>query len=213
MSLAEQTARVAGGGKNALKKILQKLGVTVGDAPIDQYAALAAQISDKLLPDNLLDDEVAGLYELPSSAVIKDVLKKIYSLFSSVDSQLKSKVEIVTGSYVGTGSAGESNPTSLTFDSKVIFLSILHFKDDIETYRNNYDEAYYVMPLALSTSYRPYVGLNGYTDTKITYTKKDESGKTISWYSREQSGDSGPSTAQYNRLGYEYFYMAIVEAE
>ena len=35
MSLSEQTARVAGGGKNTLKTILQKLGVSVGTQPID----------------------------------------------------------------------------------------------------------------------------------------------------------------------------------
>lgn len=99
MSLSEQTARVAGGGKNTLKAILQKLGVTVGDVPIDQYAALAAQISDKLLPDNLLDGEVSGLYELPSSAVVKDVLKKIGEFIPTLSGHAKIEV----GTYAGTG--------------------------------------------------------------------------------------------------------------
>ena len=53
MSLSEETARVAGGGKNTLKTILQKLGVTVGSEKIDQYPALAEKISDKMNQPNL----------------------------------------------------------------------------------------------------------------------------------------------------------------
>lgn len=171
------------------------------------------QITGIYTADETLTSTTAELYGLSGSALPDDVLKKIQSLISSIENQLQKKIEIVTGTYVGTGSAGESNPTSLTFNSKVIFLSILHYKDDIGIYRNNYDKAYYVMPLALSTSYRSYVGLNGYTSVEVTYTKKDESGKTISWYSPEKPGDSGPAEAQYNQSGYKYFYMAIVEAE
>lgn len=53
MSLSEETARVAGGGKNTLKTILQKLGVTVENEKIDQYPALAEKISDKMNQPNL----------------------------------------------------------------------------------------------------------------------------------------------------------------
>lgn len=121
MSLAEQTARVAGGGKNALKKILQKLGVTVGDVPIDQYADLADQISDKLLPDNLLDAEVAGLYELPSSAVVKDVLRKIGKFIPTLDGH----ATIFSGSYVGDGSSKSKN---IVFQNpvKIFFISSMN---------------------------------------------------------------------------------------
>ena len=48
MSLSEETARVAGGGKNTLKTILQKLGVTVGSEKIDQYPALAEKITGSI---------------------------------------------------------------------------------------------------------------------------------------------------------------------
>lgn len=46
MSLSEETARVAGGGKDTLKVIIQKMGVTVGSEKIDQYPTLA----EKILP-------------------------------------------------------------------------------------------------------------------------------------------------------------------
>lgn len=53
MSLSEETARVAGGGKDTLKVIIQKMGVTVGSEKIDQYPALAEKISDKMNQPNL----------------------------------------------------------------------------------------------------------------------------------------------------------------
>lgn len=99
MSLAEQTARVAGGGKNALKKILQKLGVTVGDVPIDQYADLADQISDKLLPDNLLSADTASLCGLPATAVPDEVLAYMAGILTKLPGYAKMEI----GTYVGTG--------------------------------------------------------------------------------------------------------------
>lgn len=77
MSLASETSRVAGGGKDALKIIIQKLGVTVSDEKIDEYANLASGISEKILPGNLIDDEVGSLYGLSGSPTVKAVLSWI----------------------------------------------------------------------------------------------------------------------------------------
>lgn len=44
MSLSQQTARVAGAGKDTLKILLQRFGVTVKDELIDQYPVLASGI-------------------------------------------------------------------------------------------------------------------------------------------------------------------------
>lgn len=125
MSLAEQTDRVAGGGKNALKKILQKLGVTVGDVPIDQYADLADQISDKLLPDNLCSADTFGLYGLPGTSVLDDVLKKIGEFLPA----LNGHVQMEKGTYIGTDTEEDhlTDPKTISFsgDPTIVFVTSL----------------------------------------------------------------------------------------
>lgn len=117
MSLSEQTARVAGGGKNTLKAILQKLGVAVGDVPIDQYADLADQISEKLFPDNLLDTLTAELFGLDSSAVPKDVFAKIGTALPKISGFAK----IETGTYVGTGENSKTINLGHTSEFIIVF--------------------------------------------------------------------------------------------
>lgn len=73
MSLSEQTSRVANGGKNTLKAILEKMGATVPDTTkIDGYPALAAGV------DNMaISAATKALYGLGSDAVPDDVLNKL----------------------------------------------------------------------------------------------------------------------------------------
>lgn len=58
MALDTEITRVAGGAKGALKTLINKLGGTVGDEPIDQYASLAAAIE---IPDNQPKITVSGI--------------------------------------------------------------------------------------------------------------------------------------------------------
>ena len=119
MSLSEQTARVAGGGKNTLKTILQKLGVSVGEEPIDQYPTLAAGISDKLLPDKLLSAETAGLYGLSGTAVSDDVFRilsryhwkliQAYRTAGAVEFTVPDGVSLLGVYLVGAGGGGGAN--------------------------------------------------------------------------------------------------------
>lgn len=81
MSLSEQIQRVDGGQNAALKTILQKLGVTVGDEKIDQYAALAAGISQKLLPENIVSSQTLSAFGLGGDAVPDDVFAAINAMF------------------------------------------------------------------------------------------------------------------------------------
>ena len=117
MSLAEQTARVAGGGKNALKTIMQKLGVDPGNAKIDQYAALAAAISAKLLPDNLLSADTASLYGKSGTATPNEI-------FAYIANSIVNKSRIAVGSYIGTGTFGKDNPNSIILGFKYELLFV-----------------------------------------------------------------------------------------
>lgn len=103
MSLAEETARVAGGGKNTLKTMLQKLGVGVGAERIDQYPTLASQISGKLHPDNLISAATASSLGLAGTATPNEAFAKIKALIDAANSNANTKCRIATGSYVGDG--------------------------------------------------------------------------------------------------------------
>ena len=103
MSLAEETARVAGGGKNTLKTILQKLGVGVGSERIDQYPTLASQISGKHHPNNLISSSTATSLGLSGTATPNEAFAKIKALIDASNSNANTKCRIATGSYVGDG--------------------------------------------------------------------------------------------------------------
>lgn len=124
MSLSEQTARVAGGGKNTLKTMLQKLGVSVGTQTIDQYPTLANQISNKLLPNNLISSSTATSLGLSGTATPNEAFAKIKALIDAANSNANTKCRIASGSYVGNGLSGESNPMVLQFPFKPKYVTI-----------------------------------------------------------------------------------------
>lgn len=115
MSLAEETARVAGGGKNTLKTMLQKLGVGVGAERIDQYPTLASQISGKLHPDNLISAATASSLGLAGTATPNEAFAKIKALIDAANSNANAKCQIVSGSYVGVSTAENSSGPSKVF--------------------------------------------------------------------------------------------------
>lgn len=188
MSLAEQTARVAGGGKNALKKILQKLGVAVGEAPIDQYESIADQISEKLLPDNLLSADTSALYGLPETAVPDDVLKKISVFFSS-------SVKTVSGKYVGNGTGSKS----LTFNGTLKFLMITGYWGSYGSGQEHFtviidpNESEFSAPMAVISS--------GKIEGTISYSKP-----TLTL-----AAENGQASSAGNESGKQYYYFGIVE--
>ena len=205
MSLAEQTARVAGGGKNALKVILQKLGVTVGEVPIDQYADLAGQISEKLLPDNLATAETAQLFGLDDNAPVREILEKIKELFDATDSSVSelnsAKARIVTGYYTGNGKYGADNPNSITFDGKIKIVC----GTDTYTIPDYFSTSAEIRTIdQLTTSY---VADRGFGRTGRSYGKISADQKTFSWYSDEGADE------QNNLSGKKYTYFAILEDE
>lgn len=74
---------------------------------------------------SLLKDATAALFGLGSSAVPDDVLVLIKSLIDAANTHADTKAKIATGSYTGTGTYGDANANSLTFDfvPKVFFVS------------------------------------------------------------------------------------------
>ena len=137
------------------------------------------------------------------SQINNGVNSEIQTLASQLGVQIDSKAKIQTGSYVGTGTYGASNPCSLTFD----------FVPEIVIITKNNAPYGYVQsePSAVSL-------LNGQTsfvasaNGSSSLTNTVSWGTTVSWYiSGYVSGDSmsvAPNL-QLNTSNQTYYYIAI----
>lgn len=96
-------------------------------------------------------------------------------------------VQIATGSYAGTGTYGENNPNSLTFDFAPYFVAVF-CKD------RAYNYAFFIR-----NSQRACTDISDYrTGVAVTWD-----GNTISWYS------NSTRYAQLNNNTYDYAYFAL----
>jgi len=117
-----------------------------------------------------------------------------------------STIRIQTGSYVGTGTYGEDNPCSITFD----FAPVLVFGPN---YRYN-RQVYFGSNIAsgsgslglvnmelCSTTYTLNLGFGSSVTT--SYAKKSSDGKTLYWY------NTVTATVQSNEANTTYSWVAI----
>ena len=138
--------------------------------------------------------------------MISQINSGVNSEISDVLAQLGTKAKIQTGSYVGTGTYGASNPCSLTFDFVPKIVVIFGYSSEIgcmslaviNTDMPNIDSARYW--------YAYFYG--GKTDGQESGlmpkdgTAKSLNGKTLSWY--------GPTLYfQCNVRGDTYYYYAL----
>lgn len=113
----------------------------------------------------------------------------------AVQKAVASGVKIQTGSYTGTGTYGQSNPCSLTFD---FVPKLLFFFGTSKSSMVSYGDTGY--PLVILWNVTETFGYSlQFTDK---YSNISYSGKTISWYSM---GDEG----QFNHKGGIFRYVAI----
>lgn len=99
---------------------------------------------------------------------------------------LGSKVRVATGSYVGTGTYGESNPNSLTFDFEPKLWWIYAYSNVLN--EAVLDQINFCWPWGVNQ-------ISG--QLRITYTEN-----TVTWY-------HGSSSNQNNDSGRYYYYFAI----
>jgi len=129
--------------------------------------------------------------------------------------QFGAKVQIATGSYIGTGTYGASNPNSLTFDFVPRLLIMLGTTTNANgtlytsvVFGNyNLPGRYCIYCDLLSTGYDAN-NENAFSGTNTRgFAKKSADGKTIYWYHTEDY------YAQFNGADpdhiYTYYYMAI----
>ena len=117
--------------------------------------------------------------------------------------------KIQTGSYVGTGTCGEDNPCSLTFDFApkiVLFTDVVSISDGTvcaSSLVSDPSDNFIIHSLdVLTTTYVKGAGFGNY-GTSALYGRKSSDGKTIYWYSISNA------SRQFNDTAYRYYWVAI----
>ena len=164
------------------------------------------QVGDPLNKATLLTDAVAAKFGLSSAAVPNDVFSKIRSLFDT-----KTEFEII--SYVGTGTAGKSNPTSVTFSKAPSLIIMLGYKYGnsgrwYQVFDSDGDFFTMLPTAAIPTEYTRGMGF-GRERNYYIYGKKSADGKTFSWYSWDPSKGDGTAEEQCNDTESEYYVLGL----
>ena len=151
---------------------------------------------------NILSSETKTAYGLGSDAVPDDVFEVLSNAALYKDGKFVFPsgedipyVSIETGSYVGTGTSGESHPNTLTFDLNPQMVIVAE-KFEFNSGFYDLDSILFMNPIDC--------GSGGYTtySTKFSLTANE-----ISWYS---SGSySNLPFIQKNKSGTTYYYVAI----
>lgn len=133
--------------------------------------------------------------DLPSMANFNRKIDEANALAQYLESHADTKGIVQAGSYVGTGTYGAANPSTLTFD----FAPALLIVSQHELYYANLNSQFVLFMQMLGTEY---TNINFHGSQYSDYLKRSADGKTLSWYSTVSV------TAQYNEPT-SYNWIAI----
>lgn len=185
--------------------------------------------TDSSKPIEATDFEVGTLYYMPEDAVITFdetnlpvfTVDKIYKAvgvprsnngeYTYIGQLGEGAPKVAAGSYKGTGTYGESNPMSLTFDfvpKFLMFVAIMSYQSMHDIYRmfSTFKDDYTSVLAydALRTEYKvTYAFSNTSSGVSNAYAKKSADGKTWSWY------HTSAANQQFNESGNTYYWLAI----
>lgn len=137
-------------------------------------------------------------FTLPSSFNIGKPTTGLYDVSDNLLLKLPG-VQIATGSYVGTGKYGESNPNSLTFEFEPKFVFLF------SNYASGNSEAAYQFVLMINGVQIPAIPIDYSNVIGSRWTIKWLS-NTVSWYSTDSALAQANSSEDYNK---NYVYFAI----
>ena len=151
-----------------------------------------------------LADETAALFGLGADAVADDVFAAVKALIDSANAYADTKAKIATGSYVGTGTYGASNPCSLTFDfaPKAVFVTGFYDYPTRKDYRT--------FGMLFSSGMGMCFGKFAYDNSSLGDFYPNfvtVEGNTMYWYT-DVAGDVA-AVAQANAGNGTYFYTVI----
>ena len=123
-------------------------------------------------------------------------------------SQIVGGVQAALVSYKGTGTRGTSNPCALVFDFAPKVILYIGFVPEGARNLNTSNTAGvpYVIPDVLTTGYSQSTGFIQSGNGSLSWAKKSEDGKTISWYNTDSQNGA------YNQLNSStntYYFLAI----
>ena len=170
---------------------------------------IASQIPDVYSKTETLTADTLSKYGLTFDKLPNDVFQQIKTLIDNAQASADGKARIQTGSYVGTGTYGASNPCSLTFDSTPKILWLYGAKNSLGPYSFN------------KNAYKPIINLNDIPDVFTKYhglcNEYDPEyafgrliNNTYSWYSTYDGSSLSEVKAgeQFNRKDQVYYWMA-----
>lgn len=184
-------------GENLVSAVPLELGGTGGTTG----AAGMKNLIDALSTVTPVGTDLLPLKDVSGNIAGKATIDSILSLVGG-------GAKIQTGSYVGTGTYGQDNPCSLTFDFEPKILTITSAWT--ENGPNQYATAqYYQITIYIAAVQSALVGSNSATvwglfnaDTRDVITMTT-AGQTVSWYSFTNDNE------QLNNDQYTYYYIAI----
>lgn len=156
------------------------------------------QAGDPLNKATLLKDATAALFGLGTDAVPDDVLQKLAGAAFNSGGTITDVngnplgVRIATGSYVGTGTYGEDNPNSLTFEFEPKFLIV-------QRSTTNYPGGFIWID-GISEIGSVFTDTSSGASLRISIIKNE---KDITWYSTSNA------EKQMNLVDSYYYYIAI----
>lgn len=185
------------GGKVPVSQL--PVGTPNGVAGLDS----AGKVPSSQLPDMdyvpLSGGTMTGPLVLPGNptANLQAAPKQyIDSVASTLNTALASRARIQTGSYVGTGTYGSSNPCSLTFDFVPRFV-VVSIQQARETH------AYHIILIMVYGVTYCAPDYDGSSGTSKNTCISGWGTKTIKWYS------NGGAREQYNESGLTHYWVAI----
>lgn len=187
-----------------------RMKITPEDGSPAYYATVEmadepSEVGTALNKSSLLSDSTASALGLNGDPTPNSAFSKLKQLIDSVSSTAGSKAKIVVGSYIGTGTSLEANPTRITFPATPAVWGIIAVR---------LPDTGWVYPVSLISPWNPKITgatkiqkmaytTERYGDpfniaqTHITYT-----GSTVSWWSDAEG--------QHNILNAEYYYFGII---
>lgn len=155
---------------------------------------------------NLLADSTATSIGLDGSATVDTAVAKLKSLIDNERTYADTKTISELKSYVGTGTYGASNPTSLSFSFTPLFVIFIGYYAPkafgVGAFNNPYSGLWMIPVSSLSTAYRQYFGFC-LDNTSSAYGKRSADSNTAYWYSTSNA------TEQLNASGQTYYFLAI----
>lgn len=156
---------------------------------------IASQIPDVYSKTETLTADTLSKYGLTSDKLPNDVFQQIKTLIDNVQASADGKARIQTGSYVGTGTYGASNPCSLTFDfvPKILIING-QGKTNVGVYNTS---------ISIVRNINSMYIFGNNSQHLFYFTNIIWNNNSISWYSNDSS------YAQANNSNTTYYWAAI----